>query len=361
MVTDSRERFNAEKLLVFSSKAFQKLGVPKKDADITAEMLVACDLRGVESHGVAHLGPFYCKWIKEGKVNPTPKLNIISKTATTATLNGDNGLGFVVGHRAMTEAIEMAKKYGSGFVNVTNSTHFGATSYYSMMAMKQDMIGLAMTSTMPSVVVPGTAVPVIGTNPLAVAVPAGKKSPFVLDMATSVVAGGKVEIAKRQGKMIPEGWAVDSEGKPVTDPTKCDFRQPTGGLLPLGGSPALGSFKGFGLGIFVDICTCLLAGLDFTLLKEREPGTNPSDFFFGAIKIDGFQPIDQFKQKMDNMIEKIESLPTLPGVQKAYVAGGFEGEVIVPDRKEKGIPLDTAVIQSLKDLSEELGIEYDIK
>jgi LDH2 family malate/lactate/ureidoglycolate dehydrogenase len=361
MVTDSRERFNADKLRVFSSKAFQKLGVPKKDADTTGEMLVACDLRGVESHGVAHLAGFYCQWIKEGKVNPTPKLNIISKTATTATLNGDKGLGFVVGHRAMTEAIEMAKKYGSGFVNVTNSTHFGATSYYSMMAMKQDMIGLAMTSTMPAVVVPGTTVPVIGTNPLAVAVPAGKKSPFVLDMATSVVAGGKVEIARRQGKMIPEGWVVDSEGKPVTDPNKLIPRQPTGGLLPLGGTPALGSFKGFGLGIFVDICTCLLAGLDFTLLKEREPGENPSDFFFGAIKIDGFQPIDQFKQKMDNMIEKIESLPTLPGVQKAYVAGGFEGEVIVPDRKANGIPLDTAVIQSLKDLAQELGIEYDIK
>ena len=361
MVTDTRERFNADKLRIFSSKAFQKLGVPQEDADITANMLVACDLRGVESHGVAHLGPFYCKWIKDGLVNVTPKLKLVSHTPTTATMEGDRGLGFVVGYRAMTQAIEKAKKYGSGFVNVTNSTHFGATSYYSMMAMEQDMIGLAMTSTMPSVVVPGTAVPVIGTNPLSIAIPAGKQTPFVLDMATSVVAGGKVEIARRQGKMIPEGWAIDGEGKAITDPNKCNLRLPTGGLLPLGGSPALGSFKGFGLGIVVDVLTCLLAGLDFTLLKEREPGTNPSDFFFGAIRVDGFQPIEQFKQKMDNMIEKIESLPTLPGVKKAYLAGGYEGDVIIPDRKANGIPLDAAVIQSLKDLSEELGIELDIK
>ena len=361
MVKDTRERFNPDKLRVFSSKVLQKLGVPQEDADITAKMLVACDLRGVESHGVAHLGPFYCQWIKEGKVNVTPKLKTVSRTSTTATMEGDKGLGFVVGYRAMTLAIEKAQKYGSGFINVTNSTHFGATSYYSMMAMEHDMIGLAMTSTLPSVVVPGTSVPVIGTNPLSIAIPAGKKPPFVLDMATSVVAGGKVEIARRQGKTMPEGWVVDSEGKTVTDPTKCNFREQKGGLLPLGGTPALGSFKGFGLGITVDILTCLLAGLDFTLLKERDPGTNPSDFFFGAIRIDGFQPIELFKEKMDNMIEKIESLPTLPGFNKAYVAGGFEGEIIVPDRAENGIPLDTPVIQSLKDLSDETGVEFDIK
>ncbi len=359
MTTDARERFNPDKLRVFSSKAMQKLGLPKEDADITAKMLVACDLRGVESHGVAHLGSMYCKWIKDGIVNVTPKLETVSRTPTTATMDGDRGLGFVVGYRAMSMAIEKAKEYGSGFVNVTNSTHFGATAYYAMMAMEQDMIGVAMTSTMPGVVAPGTAVSVIGTNPLAISIPAGKKAPFVLDMATSVVAAGKVQIAQRQGKMMPEGWVVDSEGKPVTDPNKRVRGE--GGLLPLGITPALGSFKGFGLGITVDILTCLLAGLDFTLLKEREPGTNPSDFFFGAIRIDGFQPIELFKEKMDNMIEKIESLPTLPGVKKAYVAGGYEGDIVIPDRAKNGIPLDPSVIQDLKDLSEETGVEFDIK
>ncbi len=361
MVTDTRERFNPDKLRTFSSKVLQKLGVPKEDADITANMLVACDLRGVESHGVAHLHPdqFYCKWIKDGIINVTPNLKTASRTPTTATMDGDRGLGFVVGYRAMSLAIEKAKECGSGFVNVTNSTHFGATAYYAMMAMEHDMIGVAMTSTLPGVVAPGTAVPVIGTNPLAIAIPAGKKTPFVLDMATSVVAGGKVQISQRQGKMMPEGWVVDGEGKPVTDPNK--RTQGRGGLLPLGGTPAGGVFKGFGLGIVVDILTCLLAGLDFTLLKERDPGTNPSDFFFGAIRIDGFQPVELFKEKMDNMIEKIESLPTLPGVGKAYLAGGYEGDIVIPDRAKNGIPLDPSVIQGLKDLSEETGVKFDIK
>ena len=324
-------------------------------------MLVACDLRGVESHGVAHLHPeeFYCKWIKDGIINVTPDLKTESRTPTTATMNGDSGLGFVVGYRAMSLAIEKAKESGSGFVNVTNSTHFGAASYYAMMAMEHDMIGVAMTSTLPGVVAPGTAVPVIGTNPLAIAIPAGKKAPFVLDMATSVVAAGKAQIALRQGKMMPEGWFIDEEGKPLTDPSK--RVRGKGGLLPLGGTPAYGVFKGFGLGIVVDILTCLLAGLDFTLLKEREKGTNPSDFFFGAIRVDGFQSVELFKEKMDNMIEKIESLPTLPGVEKAYLAGGYEGEIIIPDRAEKGIPLDPSVVQGLKDLAEETGVDFDIK
>ncbi len=361
MAKDTRERFNPDKLRVFSSNVLQKLGIPKEDADITANMLVACDLRGVESHGVAHMHPeqFYCKWIKDGIINVTPNIITESRTPTTATMNGDRGLGFVVGYRAMSLAIEKAKESGSGFVNVTNSTHFGAGAYYAMMAMENDMIGFAMTSTMPGVVAPGTAVPVIGTNPMAIAIPAGKKAPFVLDMATSVVAGGKLQIAQRQGKKIPEGWAIDGEGKPITDPN--DRVRGQGGLLPLGGTPAHGIFKGFGLGIVVDILTCLLAGLDFTLLKEREPGTNPSDFFFGAIRIDGFQPLEVFKEKMDNMIEKIESLPTLPGVDKAYIAGGYEGEIIIPDRAKNGIPLDPSVIQGLKELAEETGVEFDIK
>jgi LDH2 family malate/lactate/ureidoglycolate dehydrogenase len=246
MVKDTRERFNPDKLRVFSSKVLQKLGVPKEDADITANMLVACDLRGVESHGVAHLHPelFYCKWIKDGVVNVTPNIRTENRTPTTATMNGDRGLGFVVGYRAMSLAIEKAKESGSGFVNVTNSTHFGAASYYSMMAMENDMIGVAMTSTLPGVVAPGTAVPVIGTNPLAIAIPAGKKAPFVLDMATSVIAAGKVQIAQRQGKAMPEGWLIDKEGNPVTDPNKRVRGE--GGLLPLGGTPAHGIFKGFG-------------------------------------------------------------------------------------------------------------------
>jgi len=194
---------------------------------------------------------------------------------------------------------------------------------------------------------------------LAVAVPAGKKPPFVLDMATSVVAGGKLEIARREGASIPEGWAIDKEGKPVTDPTK-EVRG-EGGLLPLGGTPTLGSYKGFGLGVLVDILCGVLSGSSASILQESTPETrgNAGDHFFGALRIDSFLPVENFKKSMDEMIGAFEALPTLPGVKKIYVAGGYEAE-IEKDRKANGIPLNSKVIQELQELAKELGIEYDL-
>jgi LDH2 family malate/lactate/ureidoglycolate dehydrogenase len=178
-------------------------------------------------------------------------------------------------------------------------------------------------------------------------------------MATSVVAGGKLEIARREGASIPEGWAIDKEGKPVTDPTKRVSGE--GGLLPLGGTPTLGSYKGFGLGVLVDILCGVLSGSSASILQESTPETrgNASDHFFGALRIDSFLPVENFKKSMDEMIEAFEALPTLPGVKKIYVAGGYEAE-IEKDRKANGIPLNSKVIQELQELAKELGIEYDL-
>jgi L-2-hydroxycarboxylate dehydrogenase (NAD+) len=350
-------RVDAQKLTEFAAKALEKLGVPEDDAIITARMLVACDLRGVESHGVAHLRMFYARRIRRGIINLNPKLQIFGQAASTAIMDGDNGLGFVVGYRAMMEAMRRAEETGAGLVAVRNSTHFGAAAYYAMMALERDMIGIAMTNNVPIVVAPGSSKPALSTNPLAVAVPAGEKPPFVLDMATSAVSGGKIEIALRTGSSIPEGWVIDGEGKPVTDPTKRVWGE--GGLLPLGGTPAMGSYKGFGLALVVDILCGVLSGSTASILAETPPEArgNYSDHFFGALRVDSFLPVDKFKKSMDDTVEALEALPTLPGVKKVTVPGGYEAEV-VKEREANGIPLDPKVVEDLKQLAEELGIEY---
>ncbi len=353
-----RTRVDAEKLIKFSMKALQRAGMPEEDAQITAYLLVATDLRGVDSHGVAHLASFYVSDIKEGLINVKPEMRVFNQAPSTATMDGDQGLGFVVGHRAMMEAIHRAEKTGSGFIAVRNSNHFGAAACYAMMALEHDMIGIAMTNGLTtSVMTPGSTKPAVDTNPLAVAVPAGKKPPFVLDMATSVVAYGKLEIAQREGKSIPEGWAIDKEGKPITDPTERVIGE--GGLLPLGGTPTLGGYKGFGLGVLVDILCGVLSGSSASILKESIPAAKTTDHFFGALRIDSFLPVENFKKSMDEMIEAFEALPKLPGVKKIYAAGGYETE-IEKDRKANGIPLHPKVIQELQELAKEVGIEYDL-
>ncbi|MFC1899058.1 Ldh family oxidoreductase [Chloroflexota bacterium] len=346
-------KIDPEKLTNFSAEAFVKMGVSEEDALITARILVAADLRGIDSHGVAHLDPFYLTGLKTGRIKANPDIEMFSNSPSTAIMDGDQGLGFVVGHRAMTEAIRRAKEVGSGFVSVRNSTHFGAGGYYAMMALTHDMIGISCTQGGKGAVAPGSRGRGIGLNVLSVAVPAKREAPFVLDMATSVVAGGKLEIARRNKASIPEGWAVDMEGNPVTDPDKA-----TGGILPLGGTPKMGSFKGFGLTVFVDIlCSVLSGGLTSPEKEGGREGPGPNHFF-GAVNIDGFMPPDEFKQRMDNMIKAHHDLPKAPGVERIYLAGEIEEEI--KEKRLRGIPLHPDIIISLKKVSEEMGVEYNL-
>lgn len=357
-MTTGRTRVNAKKLTDFAVEALQKVGVPKDDAQVTANILMVAEKRGVITHGIVYLARNIAK-IKDGLINPKPQVKISSKTSSTAAVDGDEGLGFVVGYRAMAEAIRRAKETGAGFVTVRNSNHFGASAPYAIMALEHDMIGISMTSTGAGVVAPGSAKPAVGTNPFSWAIPAGKKPPFVLDMATSVVAAGKIGVAIRDGKSIPEGWVIDGEGKPVTDPNKRVRGE--GGLLPLGGSPTLGAYKGFALGILVDILSSLLSGSPADLLRKFTPQTKgmAGNHFFGALRIDSFLPLENFKKLMDEMIEAVEALPPLPGVKKIYVAGGFEAE-IVKDCETNGIPMNAKVVETLQELAKELGIEYNL-
>ncbi len=201
---------DAKKLTDFTTEALQKVGVPEEDARITARILVATDLRGIDSHGVNHLASFYIKGLKTGRINAKPQVKLFSHAPSTAIMDGDKGLGFVVGHRAMMEAIRRAETVGTGFVAVRNSTHFGAGAYYAMMALSHDMIGIALNQGGKGVVAPGSRGKGIGLNVISIAVPAKEEAPFVLDMATGVVAGGKLELAAKDNTPT-RCWQADSQ------------------------------------------------------------------------------------------------------------------------------------------------------
>ena len=220
--------------------------------------MVNTDLRGIASHGVAHLGPAYIQGIKKGLVNSKPVIKIWSGAPATAVIDGDRGLGFVVGHRAMKEAMARAKLTGMGAVTVRNTTHFGACSAYSLLAVKENMIGFACTTGGRMAAAPGATGPVIGMNAMSFAAPSGKEFPFCLDMATTIAAHGKVEVALRTGQSLPKGWTIDPEGNPITDPKEDATKK--GLWCCLGSTPELGIYKGFGLNIMVDILSSILAG-----------------------------------------------------------------------------------------------------
>jgi L-2-hydroxycarboxylate dehydrogenase (NAD+) len=342
-------KVNVESLTQFVEACFKKAGLPPSDAAIAAGIVVATDVRGIDSHGVARLSN-YIKGLKEGRIKADPQTQVLSKAPATAVMDGDHGLGFIVGHRAMSEAIKRAENTGAGFVSVRNSNHFGAGGNYSMMALSHDMIGISMTAGAKGMSVPGSLGSGAGINVLSIAAPANKETAFVLDMATTVVAAGKIEIAVREGKAIPEGWAVNRQGQTMTDPKK--FREDGGSLLPLGGVTALGAFKGFGLTVAVDILCSVLSG---------SAGNNATmgNHFFGALRIDTFIPAAEFKNNMDAMYKSYRSLALAEGVDRITLAGEPERE-IEKKRRLEGIPLNPAVIASLQGIAKELGLEYNL-
>ncbi len=345
------KRVAPEKLTNFSAKVLAKVGVPSEEAMITAKKLVTTDIRGIDSHGTAHLRN-YVNRLKEGKINAKPKIEFLDRNPNTIIVDGDNGLGFVVSHYAMMEAINRAQKAGFGTAAVRNSTHFGASSVYAIMPLEYDMIGVSISTGGIGMRIPGSTSTTGGVSPISIAVPAGKKAPFVLDMATTVVAEAKIEVARRLGRTMPEGWVTDTEGKPITDPNKFDLK--LGGVLPLGGKPETGAYKGYALAVLVDIFANILSG--GTEEMRRRAGSH----FFSAIRVDNFLSVNEFKKKMDDMIGSIEALPTVPGVKKVYAAGGYEAEV-VKDRTAHGIPIDEVWFNSLKELSEKFGVACNIE
>ncbi|MDH3445309.1 MAG: Ldh family oxidoreductase [Deltaproteobacteria bacterium] len=353
--SDGMNRIDHKKLTRFVSRSFEKLGVPVGDAEIAARVLVASDLRGVDTHGVIRFNPhgWYVKWLAEGSMTARPNVRVVTESATTAVLDGDRGMGMVIGHRAMELAMEKAKSAGIGMVGVRNSRHYGMSAHYAMMALSSDMIGIAMTNASRQVVPTFGREAKYGTNPLCFAVPSNKELPFVLDMATTTAAAGKLELAARLEKSIPHGWALDERAEQTTEPR---VAQKARMLLPLGGSRDGGSHKGYGLGILVEILCGALTGT-MTALNENQ---DPRGHFFGAIRVDSFRPANEFKNDMDRLIRNLKSTPPAVGQERVYVAGEIEFETAA-ERAEHGIPLHRSVLKGLREAGEQLGVPFDLE
>src|SRR5262245_6221699 len=251
--------YPAEALREFSERILAAAGVPAEDAALAADVLLAADLRGIDSHGVARLR-WYHDVLRSGQVNPAPELRVVRETLTTATVDGDNGLGLVVGPRANELAMEKALDAGSGWVAVRNTNHFGIAGYYVLQALERDLIGWAMTNSSALVTPLFGAARMLGTNPMAIAFPGAEEPPIVIDFATSAVAFGKIGSARRKGASIPEGWAIDADGRPATDP---EAVYDGGALLPVGSTRELGGHKGYALAMMVDVLSAVLSGANW--------------------------------------------------------------------------------------------------
>mgnify|MGYP005841860613 CR=1 FL=1 len=347
-------RVPAEALLQFTAEAFRELGVLPEDATVAAEALVHADLLGIDSHGVARLAthPGYVRGLRRGLVAPRAQLRVEHETAATARLDGGSGLGAVVATRAMELAIAKAQAAGAGFVAVANSHHFGVACHYATMALSHDMIGIAMTNAAPQVVPTFGRRAALGTNPLSLAAPAGSERPLVVDIASSVVSAGKVDLVGRAGGAIPSGWLVDRDGLPTTDPAAL---WNGGALLPLGSRPELGSYKGYGLAVAVDVLCGLLSGAGYSAMLETEGWS--AGHFLAALRIDAFRPAARFKAMMDAMIRSLKAVEPAPGAERVYVHG--EKELATEEeRRRLGVPLHPDVLKSLRDLSVELRVPF---
>ena len=355
-------KISSEKLNDFTQQVFKKMGCPDQQAKEAANVLNQADLRGVDSHGVARLSGYVRLWEKN-RLNATPEMKIVHETPSTAVLDGDKGLGLVTAPEAMRLAMEKARKVGSGWVAVRNSNHYGIAGYHAMMALDNDMIGISMTNASPLVSPTFSKSRFLGTNPIAVAFPALNEPPVVIDMATTTVANGKMEILQRKGENAPDGWAQDKNGHPSNDPY---ILKKGGAMLPLGGDRLHGSHKGYCLGSMVDIFTAVLSGANYgpwvpPFVAFLEPPSDPVGLgighFLGAFSIDAFRPADEFKKHMDNWIRTFREADPVEGQGKVLIPGDPEREM-TRERLQHGIPLQKQVVDDLRKLSEKFQINF---
>ncbi|MCD4669862.1 MAG: Ldh family oxidoreductase [Actinomycetia bacterium] len=354
-------RFKKQDLIDYTIKFMQKLGVPAGDAAIAGDILIEADLRGVSSHGLIRLSTYYGSRLKKGYMNPITATKIISETDATISFDGGNGLGQVNSHRAMTACVEKARKSNIAIATVNHSNHYGIAGYYAMMALESDMIGISMTNSQPLAAPTYGRTAVLGTNPIAVAVPSYNKYPYVLDMATSVVAIGKIKVFEKKGEKIPMGWGMDDQGDVTDDPKKVQSGGP-GALLPLGSTDILRSYKGYGLALLVDIlCGALSGAAALTDVGfPHEPRRSDVGHFFMAIKIDAFRPIIDFKKQIDYMVGLLKNSPIAAGQDEIYIAGEKE-YLAVEENRIKGVPLLDKVVEEIKINGADIGAPFELE
>ena len=337
-----------EDLKAVVASVFEKVGVPPEDAQLAADVLVLADLRGVDSHGVSNMLRSYLGGYQRGDINPRPNMSVVRETASTASLDSDRGLGVIMAPKGMEIAIRKARESGVGMVTIGNSRHLGMASYHAMMALEHDMIGVCMTSAPPRMVPTFGAEPRLGTNPIAVAVPARNEPPFVYDAATSSVAQNKIEIARRLGVNLEPGWLATDDGTPIMEEGPVPE---TYNLLPMGATRELGSHKGYGLACVVDIFAGVLTGFGYGAV----PGRPNFGHYVAAYNIAGFDDPDHFKDEMDGWLQMMKTTKPAPGHDRVLVAGQPEAEMEAIRRKE-GIPLHPEVVQFMRDTCAELSV-----
>ena len=355
--------YRSEYLHEFSMRTFLHFGVPEEDARTAATVLQASDLRGIDSHGVARLHTYF-DMLTLGRINPRPRPSVVRETPSTATVDGDNGLGLVVGPWANRIAIDKAVSAGSGWVSVRNTNHYGIAGYYVLEALKRDLIGWAMTNSTKLVAPLWGAERMLGTNPIAIAFPGREEPPIVIDMASCAAAYGKVEMARRSGEPIPAGWAIDAHGHDTTDP---NAMIDGGALLPLGSERERGGHKGYGLALMVDVLSAVLSGANWGpytppfALRQEIPARSVGKgigHFFGAMRIDGFIDPDEFKRQIDDLVRTFRRTRPAPGTDGPLLPGDPE-RAAEEVRRREGIPLILPVVEELRDISRQTGIPFD--
>ena len=348
---NSEIRVPWEPLKKFIKELFMRVDLPEEDAEAEADVLLWANLRGVDSHGVL-LVLRYLEATTQGAMNPRPNIQVLQETTATVTVEADRAFGPVVTVFTMKKVMEKAKSVGIGWGLIRATSHQGAMGYYSLMAARENMIGIAMVCGGPNMAVHGARKAGVANAPLAISVPAGRHRPPVLDMATSVAAGGKVLLAVDKGIPIPWGWLLDPEGNPTTDPHNY---QKGGTLLPFGGP------KGSGLAMMMECMSSLMVGnprpSPAPLGQAQEASGVGQNSVVAAIDIGTFTDVETYKQNADDLIDGIKNLPKAEGVQEIFVPGEPE-ERVYDDRVKNGIPLPTGTVQSLKTAAEKVGIPF---
>lgn len=347
----------------FAGKTFLKIGCSEEDASTIAEVLLAAEKRGISSHGMIRVKDYYHMW-KKGRINIHPNISVIREMPGTAVVDGDGAFGMVAAKKSMQLAIDKAKQNGTGWVSTQNSSHFGIAGFYSMMALEQDMIGIAMTNANPLVAPTFSKSRMLGTNPIAVAIPAEKQPPFVADFATTPIARGKLAIKGKKGESIEPGFVQDSRGYPSTNP---DVIKEGGAILPLGSDRLHGSHKGYCLNAIVDIFSAVFSGANFgPFVPPQVPYLEPPNtqtgkglgHFFGAMRIDAWQEKETFKKRMDQWIETFRESESAEEQPPVIIPGDPEREMETYTQN-KGVQLLEAVQNDLQQVAEELGMKFE--
>ena len=351
----------------FMRAGFEAVGVPGDEAAVCADVLVAADKRGVDSHGVGRFKPIYLDRIWAGTQNPKTNFEVVRETATTAVIDGHNGMGHYIAKRAMEMAIVKAEKFGMGMTVVRNSTHYGAAFYYPTMAVERGMIGMTTTSARPSIAPTWGVEPMLGTNPMTWGMPSDEAFPYLPDYATSVTQRGKLELYDRLDKDLPDGWVIGEDGKYRHDTKKvlADLTKDKAALTPLGGlGEDLAGYKGYGNALTVEILSACLSQANFMkalvgMTSDGKPAPIELGHSFMAIKIESFVELDIFKKQVGDICRQLRASKKAPGAERIWTPGEKEYEISLL-RKDKGVPFNEPLKAAFKAVKEKLGLPHKL-